>query len=1177
MSSLVQILVNTEDNLSSLPCAVSSLVQILVNMEDNLYLSPPVGAVSSLVQILVNMEDNLSSLPCRRRVVLGAVSSLVQILLKTEDGGCLQSCLRALRILGDSLPHRLSISQQGGVARCVGMLTSGDPDVVCAAVRAVCELSRGCSLDCAEQISPGVPALMALASGEGVKGAVRQAAFGTLCNLCNQGAMRPMLGNAGFIKLLITEVTSLQDSATRCLPALRALCLCCREAVNRLRVRELGGLDLLLDLLHRSPYRSAHHRITMAFLHYCHDNAAMSLLSQGGLAPLLAERLEECVQSIAPHRDCVQSIAPHRDCVQSIAPHRDCVQSIAPHRDCVQSIAPHRDCVQSIAPHRDCVQSIAPHQDCVQSIAPHRDCVQSIAPHRDCVQSIAPHRDCVQSIAPHRDCVQSIAPHRDCVQSIAPHRDCVQSVAPHRDCVQSVAPHRDCVQSVAPHRDCVQSIAPHRDCVQSVAPHRDCVQSVAPHRDCVQSIAPHRDCVQSIAPHRDCVQSIAPHRDCVQSIALHEEEDHKGSTSFDFPAEPRNRKEQGGSEESLRSWLLSEGYISSLEDLSPEWIMDQEKGEGSPPGRDSRFLEKRPQMPGQHCLSPSCGQPMVSPMQEILSSPSLVDPRSSAPSEVYGPEFPDLLLLSRFSQLSDPASCLVSSPVIKGLLTYITCHPNPSTRAARLLQRLSCDPLCLEAFIRTGSICALRARLLLNESPGGESKGRSPHPQRARALGHILLRNLCIQAESPFGVGLVTHMLVSGLQNDRIQCALCLPFIYRKDSPHRCNLLDGAIRLVLEPLMLSMDPVYFFHASQCLSSILTPESSPGPPPVSPPGPPPVSPPGPPPVSPPGPPPVSPPGPPPVSPPGPPPVSPPGPPPVSPPGPPPVSPPGPPPVSPPGPPPVSPPGPPPVSPPGPPPVSPPGPPPVSPPGPPPVSPPGPPPVSPPGPPPVSPPGPPPVSPPGPPPVSPPGPPPVSSPSLASCSYWDLVSLHRGDLVFVLDGGEELEGSRDLVSRSSEVFHAMLQGGYAESRQREVRVREVPACAFLPLLHYLHGCARHSLCPTLQRLCQVERDQEISQSPLASTLAAAGRFLLPGLQCLLENTVRDSLLNLHSLASVYNFAATHECSRLRRDCCVYLLKRPHPPNRRAHALHQLCDQAEDKRQLFRHLEDVLQGRD
>ncbi|XP_018430752.1 PREDICTED: armadillo repeat-containing protein 5, partial [Nanorana parkeri] len=734
----------------------------------------------------------------------GAVSSLVHILQTSQDAGCLQSGLRALRILGDSLSHRLSICHHGGLAPCVQMLSSPNRDVLCAAVRAICELSRGCSLDCAEQLSPAVPSLVALAGEEPEKSAVRQAVFGTLCNLCNQGALRPMLGNAGIIKLLITEAVAVQESPTRCLPLVRALCFCCREAVNRVRVRELGGLELLVALLRSPLYGSVHHRIIVALLHYCHDNAALSLLSLGGLAPLLAGRLEEVART-AEERGGAQRDAPH-------------------------------------------------------------------------------------------------------------------------------------------------------------------------------------------------------------------EAEERGSASYDFPPEPTTKKEPGGSsEESLRSWLLSEGYINSLEDLPPDWAMENRE--------ESTKTMKRTPIPPMSCQSP---------IQGIF--PSLVGPRVPAPPEVYGPEFPVLLLLSRFSHLSDPASSLVSHPVLKGLLTYVTFHPNPSNRAARLLQRLTCDPLCLEAFIRTGSICTLRTRLLLHESPDGEDEERSRHPERDRELGHILLRNLCIQAESPFGVGLITHMLVSGIPSDRQQCALCLPFIYRKDSPQRQNLLGGAIGLVLEPLMVSVEPEYVFHASECLSSILAPHASP-------------------------------------------------------------------------------------------------------------------------------------------------PLPESCPLIApACRYLELCSQGRGgDVVFVLDGGERLEGRRDLVSTSCEVFRAMLQGGYAESQQREVHVREVPLCAFLPLLHYLHGCSQDSSCPALQRLRDVVPDQELDQSPLASTLAAAGRFILPDLQCVLETTVRDALLTLDSLPAIYTFAEVHESAQLRRDCCLYLLQRRHPPRRRARTLHQLCERAQDKRQLCQHLQHVLQGRD
>ncbi|KAM9305051.1 armadillo repeat-containing protein 5 [Gastrophryne carolinensis] len=783
----------------------------------------------------------------------GAVSTLVQILQNSQDGGCLQSCLRALRILGDSPGHRLSICQVGGLAPCVQMLGHAEPEVVCAAARAVCELSRGCSLDCAEQLSPAVPALVGLAGGEEVKASVRQAALGTLCNLCGQGALRPMLCSAGVLKLLIAETVAVREAPTRCLPLVRALCFCCREAVNRLRLRELGGLELLMGILRNPQYCSVHHRITTAFLHYCHDTSAMAALSLAGLAPLLAQRLEE-VALAAREQGTAHNLKEPPE----------------------------------------------------------------------------------------------------------------------------------------------------------------------------------------------------------------EEEEQKGSTSYDFPPEPKKRPQEGGSsEENLRSWLLAEGYISSPDDLPPDWLLEKEvANEGgassgtSPqkkdgrPRRASSGLERRtrvsplsppcqgilqgprslPQSPVQGILQGP--QPLLqSPVQEILALPPLQGPRSLPPSEVWGPEFPVLLLLSRFSQVSDPGSSLVSRPVLNALLTYITCHPQPSHRATRLLQRLTCDPFCLEAFIRSGGICMLRARLLLNEPPDTEEAG--PHLATANQLGRLLLRNLRIQAESPYGVGLISHMIMSGPPSDRQQCALCLPFIYRTDSPQQRHLLDEALHLVVEQLLLSEDPSYFFNAAEFLSSICDAPA----------------------------------------------------------------------------------------------------------------------------------------------LHAPAAPPAAEP--VSCSYLRLLDDGggAGDVVFLLDGGERLAGFRNLLSQGCDVFRAMLQGGYAEARQREVRMCELTAGAFLPVLHYLHGCTR---CPTFQRLHHADPGQELLHAPVAGVMAAAGRFLLPGLQEVLEDIVRQSLLSLEALASVYQLAELHHSTTLRRDCCTYLLTRPHPPAKRSQSLHQLCDHAHDKQQLSRDLEEAARGR-
>lgn len=39
--------------------------------------------------------------------------------------------------------------------------------------------------------------------------------------------------------------------------------------------------------------------------------------------------------------------------------------------------------------------------------------------------------------------------------------------------------------------------------------------------------------------------------------------------------------------------------------------------------------------------------------------------------------------------------------------------------------------------------------------------------------------NLRVQAESPFGVGVLNHLLLSGSDSDQVACALALPLICR--------------------------------------------------------------------------------------------------------------------------------------------------------------------------------------------------------------------------------------------------------------------------------------------------------------------------------------------------------------------------------------------------------------
>lgn len=98
--------------------------------------------------------------------------------------------------------------------------------------------------------------------------------------------------------------------------------------------------------------------------------------------------------------------------------------------------------------------------------------------------------------------------------------------------------------------------------------------------------------------------------------------------------------------------------------------------------------------------------------------------------EPWTPESPILLLLSRFSHATDPSAALVSSGVMSGLLYYLTKHQDPSSRCLRMLCRLSCNPNCLQALVRTGSVALIRHHLCQR---GGGFEGEERQTDRVKA------------------------------------------------------------------------------------------------------------------------------------------------------------------------------------------------------------------------------------------------------------------------------------------------------------------------------------------------------------------------------------------------------------------------------------------------------------
>jgi len=95
-------------------------------------------------------------------------------------------------------------------------------------------------------------------------------------------------------------------------------------------------------------------------------------------------------------------------------------------------------------------------------------------------------------------------------------------------------------------------------------------------------------------------------------------------------------------------------------------------------------------------------------------------------------------------------------------------------------------------------------------------------------------------------------------------------------------------------------------------------------------------------------------------------------------------------------------------------------------------------------------------------------------LTECHAVDAI-IDR-DLVFVLDDGLQVEASRCIMSRSSDVFAAMLAGGFRESAQHKIRIPAAESGAFCTMVAWLHGQTTHAAveggpCPQLDELCEL----------------------------------------------------------------------------------------------------------
>uniref|UniRef100_A0A3Q1JD01 BTB domain-containing protein n=1 Tax=Anabas testudineus TaxID=64144 RepID=A0A3Q1JD01_ANATE len=476
---------------------------------------------------------------------------------------CAQSAARALLYLSDTPSNRLSLLTQGTLPALAPLIAPEYPQGLRrAALRTLHELTRGCGVECAREVSrSGVLAqLGVMASGESGK-PFEELALKTLANMCSQGCLRPLVGSLGVIHKFTEKV---KREPLKSGVFFKALCLCCKEAVNRAKVKESGGLEVLISFLSAHQTHPLSRLAILACVDFVFDESAMEQLQELGLVPLLVARLVELTRG-----------------------------------------------------------------------------------------------------------------------------------------------------------------------------------------------------EETFSEKMDL-----------------------GLCSSMSPTE-------------LLSWLVSEGAATPQIQPSSSTISSPTKTTQTPisPSKFSSPHRRRQRAHSAACLT-----------KVTLDIPPSV-PRSMAyhhpyHPEPWTPESPILLLLSRFSHATDPSAALVSSDIMSGLLYYLTRHQDPSSRCFRILCRLSCNPNCLQALVRTGSVALIHHHLCQKDGGFEEEERETDRVKdKVEQLGVALLNNLRVQCESGFGSGVLAHVMLSGSESDKMSCALSLPLICSNKSLLKKLLLDsGGLLLAMQPL-----------------------------------------------------------------------------------------------------------------------------------------------------------------------------------------------------------------------------------------------------------------------------------------------------------------------------------------------------------------------------------------
>ncbi|XP_061189740.1 uncharacterized protein LOC133197639 [Saccostrea echinata] len=221
------------------------------------------------------------------------IETLVTRMETTENVHHQHTYCRAVRLLGNTQHQKDRILSHNAIYQVCKLIECDDASVR----KEVCEVIEDYALNrpscefATQLIRSG--AFKVIVSKLGDKD--NNSTFSLLCKLNHISNIRPEFGSAGGLQAFIEMFHQVTDLSIQ-LTILNIVCLCCKESVNRVKVRNLGGLKILCETLKNKDYQKIHDRIISALQCFVFDEAGLNVLLEYDLVSILILHLQRVAE-----------------------------------------------------------------------------------------------------------------------------------------------------------------------------------------------------------------------------------------------------------------------------------------------------------------------------------------------------------------------------------------------------------------------------------------------------------------------------------------------------------------------------------------------------------------------------------------------------------------------------------------------------------------------------------------------------------------------------------------------------------------------------------------------------------------------------------------------------------------------------------------------------------------